>query len=143
MSKKKKIYRAGVIPFFIDPTTSQIYMLFMEPSDAKYGGAAPQIGKGKLEPGETPIEAGFREAKEELGLFGANVVEQWNLGKFLGRTYIFIAKIKDKNQFGKPHFETKKTIWMTPEEFQQKGRSLHRPVVAAATRLIKSREGLK
>jgi len=35
---KKKIDRAGVIPYYIDPSTSKIFMKFMMPSNSKFGG---------------------------------------------------------------------------------------------------------
>jgi len=139
---KKKVYRAGVIPFYIDES-GNIQMMFMMPSEAKFGGDVFQVAKGKREKGESDKEAGFREASEELGLFKGNVEESYKLGNFLGRTMIYIAKIKDREMFGDPHHETKETTWMTPDEFQSKGRDLHKPIVKAAVRLIKDKEGLK
>ena len=137
---KKKIYRAGVIPYTIED--GEIHMLFMKPSDTKYGGNGFQIAKGKYEEGETAVEAAYREAGEELGLFGPNVDESTELGTFMGRTTIFIAKIKDKGMFGDPHFETAEVKWMTPEEFQREGRDLHRPVVKSAVRKIKTLDNI-
>ena len=131
---KKKIYRAGVIPYIIED--GEIHMLFMKPSKTKYGGNVFQIAKGKYEQGETAMEAGMREAKEELGLFGGNVEHLDELGTFMGRTTIFVAQIKDKDMFGEPHFETAEVKWMTPQDFQSYGRDLHRPVVKAAVRKI-------
>jgi len=133
---KKKIYRAGVIPYIIED--GEIKMLFMRPTKIKYGGDTFQIAKGKFEEGETAMEAGLREANEELGLFGGNIKHIDELGTFMGRTTIFVAEIKDKDMFGEPHFETKEVAWMTPEEFQKSGRDLHKPVIKAATRKIKS-----
>ena len=137
---KKKINRAGVIPYYVDE--GKIKMLFMKPSDTKYGGDTYQIAKGKYEEGETAEEAAFREAREELGLFKGNIVAQHNLGTFLGYTTIFVAKIKELDMFGDPHFETKSTKWMTPEEFQSSGRGIHKPVVKAVVRHIKKSENL-
>lgn len=137
---KKKTERAGVIPYYIDD--GQIKMMFMKPSDPKYGGASFQIAKGKQEEGEEPLEAGLREANEELGLFKGNVTATHNLGKFLGRTHIYVAKIKDPDMFGDTCDETEETSWMTPEEFQADGRDLHKPIVKAAVRHIKEKENL-
>lgn len=135
MTNKKKIYRAGIIPFIVEE--DEIKMLFMKPSDPTYGGSSWQIGKGKVEDGESSKDAAMREAKEELGFFSGNVDgEIVELGTFLGRTTVFVAQIKDKGMFGEPHFETKETKWMTAEEFQQSGRDLHKPVVKAAIRKI-------
>lgn len=135
MSQDTKIYRAGVIPYIIEENGS-ISMLFMKPSSPKYGGDDWQIGKGKIDPGETAKEAALREGNEELGLFSGNVSHIHDLGNFLGRTQIFLAKIKDKNMFGDPHFETKEVEWLTLHEFLNTGRDIHKPVVKAAHRWI-------
>lgn len=132
---KKKIYRAGVIPYII--IDGEIKMMFMKPSDVKYGGDVFQIAKGKTEEGETMKQAAFREASEELGLFSGNVLRSDEIGIFLGRMTMFIAEVKDIDMFGNPHFETSAVKWMTPEEFQNNGRDLHKPVVKAAVRKIK------
>lgn len=134
---KKKVYRSGVIPYFY--TDDEIYMMFMKPSNPKYGGDVFQIAKGKHEEGESALEAGLREAGEELGLFRGNVTHTHELGMFLGRTTVFIVEIKDQEAFGEPHHETGETIWMTQKEFLHAGRDLHKPVVQAAVRYIKER----
>lgn len=139
----KKIYRAGLIPYYLDQS-SNIHMLFMFPSDPKFGGAYYQCCKGQVEDGETNEETALREANEELGFFNGNIDgEVHNLGNFLGRTMMYTAKIKDKDMFGDPHFETRDTKWMTPEEFNADGRDLHKPIVKAAVRYIKEKENLK
>lgn len=136
----KKINRAGVIPYFVQD--DKIHMMFMKPSDPAYGGESYQIAKGKQEEGETDAETAFREAGEELGLFPGNVEKKHNLGKFLGRTQIFIARIGDRDMFGDPCDETGGTRWMTPEQFDREGRPLHKPVVKAAVRMINDKEGI-
>lgn len=136
MQHKKVIHRAGVIPYVVEG--DQIKMMFMMPNDPKghYIGEFFQIAKGKIKPGEEAEVAAFREANEELGLFKGNIIETHDLGTFLGRTHIYLAEIDDIDMFGDPHFETKETAWMTPEEFQQNGRKIHQPVVKAAVRVI-------
>ena len=133
-----KVYRAGVIPYYFKD--EEIHMLFMKPSEPKYGGDSYQVAKGKVEEGETDQQAAFREANEELGLLSNNIILAEELGVFLGRTTLFIAKIVDPDMFGEPHFETQSVKWMTPEEFQAEGRGLHKPIVKAATRMIKKVE---
>ena len=132
---KKKVYRAGIIPYYIDDD-GDIQMLFMLPSDSKFGGNCYQVAKGKREEGEDDEETAFREAKEELGLFKGNCKNTHKLGNFLGRTMIYVVEIKDPDMFGDPHFETKSTKWMSPEDFQSNGRDLHKPIVRAAVRYI-------
>ncbi|RLD76975.1 MAG: hypothetical protein DRJ15_14390 [Bacteroidetes bacterium] len=139
MQNRKLVYRAGVIPYIVEHDS--IKMMFMMPSDpkGKFGGECFQIAKGKIEEGEDTKEAAFREANEELGLFEGNIISTHDLGTFLGRTDLYLAEIKDVEMFGDPHFETKKTTWMTPEEFEKNGRQIHKPVVKAAARVIQSK----
>ena len=129
-----KIYRAGVIPYYVKE--GEIHMLFMKPSNPKYGGKCFRVAKGKKEEGESDKETAFREAGEELGLFKGNILKKHDLGNFLGRTRIYIAEIEDPDMFGDPHFETGAVKWMTPEEFKKDGRRLHYPIVKAAKRWI-------
>ncbi len=138
--KEKDVTRGGVIPYYTDDD-GQLRMMFMQPSDPKYGGSDFQIAKGKIDPSDTSIEEGaFREAQEELGLFLPNVSERHEVGRF-GTISVFIAKIKDVNQFGEHDHETGAIQWMTPQEFQTEGRSWQRPIVKAAVRLIKRKNG--
>lgn len=130
----KKVYRAGVIPYIVED--QQVKMMFMKPSDAEWGGTEFQLGKGKVEEGETTKEAALREAGEELGLFKSNIIHFEELGTFLGRTTVFIAKVKDKEFFGQPNFEVDKTAWMTYEEFMESGRELHQGFVEEAYKRI-------
>ena len=135
---KKKIYRSGVIPYYIKE--GELKMLFMKPSNPKFGGETFQIAKGKHEEGESSLETGLREAGEELGLFSGNVIHTDEIGEFMGRTTIFVSEITDPDKFGDPCDETGEVKWMTPEEFQKEGRDLHKPVVKAAVRHIKGQD---
>lgn len=135
---KELIYRAGVIPYYMEDGT--IKMLFMQPSKKTFGGTEFQIAKGKREDGEDDEEAAFREAREELGLFSGNVSQRTDLGTFLGRTRVYLAKITDPEKFGDACSETGAVKWMTPEEFKADGRPIHKPVVKAAVRKIKKLE---
>jgi len=137
---KKLIYRAGVVPYIVED--GQIRMKFMRPSDPEFGGDTFQLAKGKIEEGESAEQAGLREAKEELGLFIGNVALVEELGTFMGRTTVFVAKVKERDMFGEPGFETSEVAWMTVEEFNAQGRDLHKPVVKAAHRKICKLEGL-
>ena len=128
---KEKVYRAGVIPFYVNPC-GKIEMNFMIPSDTEYGGSDPQFCKGKVEKGENEEDAAIREAVEELGLRESNVEWFSYLGIYLGRTYIYICEIKDKDAFDEPHYETAETMWLSLEEFEKTGRDLHKPVIREA-----------
>ena len=136
---KGKQKRGGVIPYYVEDDV--IKMMFMQPSDGKYGGSDFQIAKGKIDDDDDSIEDGaFREAAEELGLFLPNTKNRKNLGTFLGRMTVYIVEVVDPSpsKFGDPVTETGAVKWMTPEEFQAEGRSLHRPVVRAAVRAIEA-----
>ena len=135
---KAKIYRAGVLPYIIKDDDIQI--LFMKPSESKFGGESFQMAKGKQEEGESSLETALREGGEELGLFRHNIEQTYDMGVMLGRTHVFVVKIKDPTLFGDPHFETAETKWMTPDMFYKWGRRLHAPVVVAAVRRIKKEE---
>lgn len=137
---KQKIYRAGVIPYYVEE--GEIKMLFMKPSDPKFGGKCFQIAKGKKEAGESDSEAAFREASEELGLFTGNVLDKHDLGNFLGRTRIYIAEIEDPKMFGDPDHEVSAVKWLTLDEFKDAGRDLHKPIVKAAARWISDKKDL-
>lgn len=135
------IYRAGLIPYIIENRT--ILMMFMKPSDPDFGGDKFQIAKGKVEEeDESYLQAAIREAKEEIGLFKGNVIKTEEVGTFMGRTTVFVSKVRSKTMFGEPSFETGAVTWMTPEQFQLDGRDLHKPVVAASVRKIKQLESL-
>lgn len=138
--EKKLVHRAGTIPYVVE--NGEVKMLFMRPSDPDFGGDRLQIAKGKIEDGETAMAAALREAKEEIGLFIGNVIKTEEVGVFMGRTTVFVAKVKDRNMFGEPSFETSDVQWMTLAEFLDVGRDLHQPVVQAAYRTIQKLEGL-
>jgi 8-oxo-dGTP pyrophosphatase MutT (NUDIX family) len=130
---RPKRQKAGIIPYFIGKDGT-IEMLFMVSSDARYGGPDPMISKGRVEHGEDPAEGAVREAEEELGLKVSNLKGQpFELMKneMRGDTedYTFFcygAEVKSKGDFGKYHYETGSTHWMTNDEFQKAGRRNHR-----------------
>jgi len=132
---KEKIFRAGLIPYIIED--GKIQMLFMKPSDAKFGGNKYQVAKGKREEGESDMDAAVREGGEELGFTRLNSSGKvTSLGNFLGRTFVYIVKVKSKNLFTGTDFETGSTKWMTEADFLTNGRDLHKHVVKSAQRLI-------
>lgn len=126
---QKKIWRAGLIPYFLNEE-GKVEMMFMIPSDQTYGGSAPQIAKGRIEEGEDPKETAIREAQEELGLTTANVVGEVDyLGVHLGRTHMYACRVSSKDLFGVFSFETDDVVWLTEDEFRVGGRDIHRDVV--------------
>lgn len=138
----KKVHRAGLIPYIVED--GEIKMMFVKPTAevAEWSTDTFQIAKGKIEDGETAEGAAIREAREELGLFRGNVVLTEEVGVFMGRTTVFISKVKNKDMFGLPSEETSDVTWMTEDEFLEEGRDLHKMVVQACVRAIKRIEGL-
>jgi len=138
---REKVYRAGLIPVYINPNNiEQSIMMFMIPSDQKYGGCSPQIAKGQIENGEQPDEAALREAHEELGLNEPNIYQLIDCGMWLGRTHMFVALVysADIEKFDTPHYETQSTMWLTIDQFKSQGRDIHIPVVEQLFNLILS-----
>lgn len=129
--KKISVKRAAVIPYFIDEDGT-VRMMFMSPSDSKYGGTDPQLAKGKVDPeDETIMDTAFREAYEELGLRKDNIYTESIkfYGTILGNTDLFYCRVINQTNFDEPHYETEKTFWLTNEEFGQFGRNLHIDIV--------------
>ena len=146
MSKKQKekAVKAGVIPWH-RRGDGEIIMLFMVSSDARYGGAAPQISKGNVDPGEDILEAAFREGSEELGLRRGNVIKQSikivqeGLFELKSTSYdmtIYSMQVADLRDFVDPHYETAYTVWLTREQFAKYGRKQHRDIVEKAFEMI-------
>lgn len=136
--KKEKIYRAGLIPYYVE-NDGKIKMLFMKPSDPMYGGPDLQIAKGRIDDTDESTQfAAIREAEEELGLKQSNVKSIQELGVYLGRTTFYVAEINDPNDFNPWDSETSHTEWLTIMDFHHIGRRLHLPVVEDAYSLIKA-----
>jgi 8-oxo-dGTP pyrophosphatase MutT (NUDIX family) len=137
---KKILFRAGMIPYLIEG--GEVIMLFMKPSDTTYGGDQFQLCKGVIEDNETTKEAVLRESHEELGLRQDNIETLTELGTFLGRTTVFVAKVKDRDSFDDFHFETSETKWLSCNEFLKIGRELHHEIIQLAEQVIRKEEGL-
>lgn len=126
MSKKK--IKAGFIPYKFDHAIGKFKYMMMVSSDAAFGGALPMVSKGGQERGETDKETALREAEEELGLVRSNIYGCFDVGRSSSKNYklsIFAGEVKDISNFTKPCYETEYTIWMTAEEFYEKGRKDH------------------
>lgn len=155
---RQLIHRAGAIPYVIE--NGEPVLMFMKPSSAEFGGslvetvhadgtttsefvAKWQIAKGKIETTDASTkDAALREAKEEVGLFIGNVILTEEVGVFMGRTTIFVVKVKDRDMFGSPGYETEDVAWLTEDQFIAEGRTLHIPTVQASLRTIRKLEGL-
>lgn len=113
--------RAGVYPFFRDG--GEIYVFMMVPSNPKFGGALPQMGKGGIDDGETAEAAAMREGHEELGLLASNVkkIHQIATAKIVGKREgyditVFAAEVFDKDNFEPHGYEAKWSGWVELDE---------------------------
>jgi 8-oxo-dGTP pyrophosphatase MutT (NUDIX family) len=137
---KKILYRAGMIPYLIE--NGEVVMMFMKPSETLYGGDQFQLCKGVIEDDEDNKTAALREGAEELGLKQENILSVTELGNFLGRTTVYISKVKDRVNFDEPHYETDETTWLTCDQFLKEGRDLHKDIVQLAEQVIRKEEDL-
>lgn len=118
----KKI-KAGVLPYI--KTDQGLEFLFMIPSDPFYGGDKPQISKGHMDKGETPLESAIREGEEEIGLKKSNIKSYKKFkSKIQGMQdsyimYVYAIELKDKNNFGKVGRESTGRVWINEKDINQ------------------------
>lgn len=132
--------KAGIIPYYADGTA-----LFFISSNAEYGGIDPSIAKGRIDKGETPIQAAVREGAEELGLKKSNFLNTpflvWS-GSVAGMaaTYemsVFAVEVKSKNDFSQAGSETGSTVWLDLNTQIGKVRDIHQPIVKSLVSFLK------
>lgn len=130
--------KAGILPYYMDGDTRRF--LFMISSDPDFGGSDPMISKGKIDAGESSLQAALREGEEELGLKRHNIVDGtleagWSgMVSGLDARYhmdIYICEVKSMTDFGTPQYETEKTIWLDLVSALKQVRTSHRPIVTA------------
>ena len=114
--------RAGVYPLYVG-NDGTLYVYMMVPSNPKFGGALPQMGKGGIDEGETPEVAAMREGHEELGLLAKNVkkISQLTKATIRGKkdTYdltVFVAEVFGKADFDPAGYESKWAGWVELDE---------------------------
>ena len=126
---KEKKARAGVYPVYTDES-GQTYVYMMVPSDPAYGGSKPQMGKGGIDKGETAEQAALREGHEELGLRLDNIDKVYllkqekitGLDAFYNLT-VYVAEVKDKDNFDPHGYEASWTGWVEIEDAVQVSRT--------------------
>lgn len=141
----EKRARAGLIPYMWGED-GQLRYLMMVSSDPKFGGPRPMISKGKIEPGETELEAAIREAEEELGFRKRNARgtlrevanERVTLHSGAYDLAVFGVEIMDRYDFDKWCDETEFTCWLTLESFKAKGRKDHVKYVERLEQMVRT-----
>lgn len=118
-----KITKAGAIIYTLNPKP---LVLLIKSSNPAFGGTAWQLPKGQIDPGESPDQAGYREAKEEAGLRDSDVVKITDLGtltlKGMMETYAIHFQAVETHKpkvSGTYHFETGETKWFTVEDAEK------------------------
>jgi 8-oxo-dGTP pyrophosphatase MutT (NUDIX family) len=131
--KKKKRARAGIYPVFIDQN-GQMWVCLMIPSDPAYGGPQPQMGKGRVDDGQTNEEAAVREGEEELGLRRDNMgkVELITRQTIAGLQtsydiYVYSTIVEDPKAFDEPHYESSWAGFLEIDDAIARTRSNQRP----------------
>jgi 8-oxo-dGTP pyrophosphatase MutT (NUDIX family) len=110
--------KAGIIPFHID-NKGVLSVLLTKPSDPDYGGSNYQIAKGGIDEGETLEQTALREGIEELGLREYNTIGMLYMGFDNIQDYelhVYLTRVKNRQDFNKPHYETDSTKWFTRNE---------------------------
>ena len=133
----KNELKGGIIPVFVNED-EKIIMLFMKPSNGKFGGKKFQIAKGRVEENENTLEGAIRETQEELGLRKNNIVKIKKCGVF-GNMHIYGALVKNyENKFyDETTHETAETAWMELEDFLETGRDDHKHIVRKCFNIFK------
>jgi len=115
---KEEDDKAGVYPIYTNKQ-GVLLVYLMIPSNKKYGGISPQMGKGGVDPGETVQQAAIREGFEELGLREDNIVSIKSISdhlhisrKTIYNLSVFVATVKDPNNFDTPGYESGWAGWM-------------------------------
>ena len=130
--------RAGLIPYHTDEN-GVTRIALMIPSNPRYGGSSPQIAKGGVEPGDTIKSTAQKEGEEELGYIhkpGNRLKVLWiNKQKTFSTAYYYV-RVSDM-KFKKPHFETKKVLWLEINDSLKIIRDIHREVIVRLIRKIK------
>ena len=141
----EKRARAGLIPYMRGEDGNLRYLMMVS-SDPKFGGPRPMISKGKIEEGESKLEAAVREAEEELGFKVRNARgtlievadERVTLHSASYDLAVFGVEIMDRYDFDKWCDETEFTTWMTLESFRQKGRKDHVKYVEKLEEIVRT-----
>jgi len=135
--KQKKRGRAGIYPVYTD-SEGQVWVCLMIPSDPAYGGPQPQMGKGRIDDGQTAQEAAIREGEEELGLRRSNMSNvqllEEKIISGLNSSYtifVYTCEVTDPKAFDKPHYESSWAGFLLIDDAIQRTRTQQRPFLEA------------
>jgi 8-oxo-dGTP pyrophosphatase MutT (NUDIX family) len=137
------IAKAACIPYYRDG--NELKMLFMKPSDPKFGGTNFQCCKGNIDPGYSSEQTAIKEAEEELGLTedntkNLNFMFYDTLNYCDGRCciiYVYSVEVIDPDKLKPFHYETGSVKWMNIKEISEELRFIQRSLVYRVYNRIK------
>jgi 8-oxo-dGTP pyrophosphatase MutT (NUDIX family) len=139
-SLKEDHFKAGCIPYIKE--NGSVKMLFIISSNANFGGIDPAIIKGNRDDDESPLETALREMKEEVGIHAKDIVKTDEIfdGKISGlvssyRFIVYGCLLKQAPELKIDTFEIAEAVWLTLDEFRQRGRKSHLKIVEQMAKL--------
>lgn len=105
---KKRSDSAGIAIVYTNPESKKPMILLVHPTGSSWVKATMGIPKGRMEDGESPEEAAFRETFEETGLrirpdqveLGIQTAEVWSGTKFKNNIHYLICRISELSEIG-------------------------------------------
>ena len=135
--------KAGSIVYHRD--NDDVKMLFMKPSNPKFGGFHYQLAKGTIDDGFTPEQTAVKESLEELGVIPSNIKSIKYLFTDVikhssGRShalYLYAIELDDRNKMIPFHYETDNIKWLDISEIDTQVRRSQLETVHKAYGIIK------
>jgi 8-oxo-dGTP pyrophosphatase MutT (NUDIX family) len=105
---KKRSDSAGIAIVYTPADTQKPMILLVHPTNSSWVKPTMGIPKGKMEDGESPEEAAFRETFEETGLRirhdqvepAIQTAEVWSGTKFKNNIHYLVCRISDLSEIG-------------------------------------------
>lgn len=136
-TRKRRVDRAGCLPFYCDG--EGLKLLFMKPSDPKYGGSFYQLAKGKVDPGYSVEETARKEVMEEVGLADNNIKDLFFIKAGYVKNYkmyLYAAEVIDPDALLPFHYETGEVQWIDVKDIPTKIRRSQHSIIYEAIEVI-------
>jgi|TARA_R110001592_G_scaffold350152_1_gene646059 8-oxo-dGTP pyrophosphatase MutT (NUDIX family) len=139
-SDQKYITAAGFIIFRIKNNNPEILGLKAVPKFRKQAGGIYDVPKGRIDPGETPIEAAHRELFEEAGLKVRRIISKTPIINV--PLALWVAEVDDTDDVNIVRnqatglFEHEGYKWMKIDEMKNTCLKYLRPVIIEAKSII-------
>ena len=117
ISPKKRSDSAGIAIVYAPADSNKKMILLVHPANSSWVKPTMGIPKGKMEDGESPEEAAFRETFEETGLKirqdqvepAIHTAEVWSGKKFMNNIFYLVCKIQNLSEIGLSELRIPKT----------------------------------